>query len=601
MAVIYLRVSTKDQAGRGGEAEGFSIPAQREACLRKAESMGAVVVAEFVDAGASARSANRPELQNMLGFVAEHKVAHVIVHKVDRLARNRADDVDINLQLTAAGAQLVSCTENIDETPSGLLLHGIMSSIAEFYSRNLAAESKKGMRQKAKGGGTTGMAPFGYINSRERMADGREIKTVALDPERASWVTWLYEKYATGEWTSAMLRDELNKQGVMTLQRPNRPSRPIAVSHVDSILRNRYYLGLVKFEGVEYPGQHPALVSEKLFQEVQRVRAARHQSGEKPRMRSHYLKGSVYCGQCGEPLTFAQSRNRTGTTYDYFVCLGRNSLKNGCTFRAVQAHQLEELVAEHWATISLRPGQIAKIRGLVLEHLGIVMPSTTAVREARKSELDSLDRDSQKVLDAFYADAIETHELKKEQVRIAARRAAIQTEVAKFDLDEGLITSALERCLDLLTNAQSHYNQTDDLGRRDLNQATFSRIYVHDDEIVASDLEPAFRRLMSDSLESDLASERKTTQKRLVRTNDLYVVPEVGDSVHRGRDTSTDDLPAKSQRTAPQDRFGAFLNVERPRGHLLWEKKEPRPSKDRGSNELLLVAGTGFEPVTSGL
>jgi DNA invertase Pin-like site-specific DNA recombinase len=144
MAVIYLRVSTKDQAERGGEVEGFSIPAQRDACMRKAEALGATVVAEFVDAGESARSANRPELQKMLGFVSEHRVGFVIVHKVDRLARNRVDDVEINLQLQAAGAQLVSVSENIDETPSGMLLHGIMSSIAEFYSRNLATEAKKG-------------------------------------------------------------------------------------------------------------------------------------------------------------------------------------------------------------------------------------------------------------------------------------------------------------------------------------------------------------------------------------------------------------------------------------------------------------------------
>ena len=59
-AVLYLRVSTKEQAARGGEAEGFSIPAQREACTRKAEGLGATVVAEFIDAGESARSADRP-------------------------------------------------------------------------------------------------------------------------------------------------------------------------------------------------------------------------------------------------------------------------------------------------------------------------------------------------------------------------------------------------------------------------------------------------------------------------------------------------------------------------------------------------------------
>ena len=61
-AVIYLRVSTKEQAEMGGEAEGFSIPAQRAACLRKAEGLSAVVDEEFVDRGESAKTANRPEL-----------------------------------------------------------------------------------------------------------------------------------------------------------------------------------------------------------------------------------------------------------------------------------------------------------------------------------------------------------------------------------------------------------------------------------------------------------------------------------------------------------------------------------------------------------
>ena len=70
-AVIYLRVSTKEQAEMGGEAEGFSIPAQRDACRRKAESLGAVVAEEFVDRGESARTANRPELLRMLGYLRE--------------------------------------------------------------------------------------------------------------------------------------------------------------------------------------------------------------------------------------------------------------------------------------------------------------------------------------------------------------------------------------------------------------------------------------------------------------------------------------------------------------------------------------------------
>src|SRR5580692_7126648 len=154
VAVIYLRVSSKEQAEKGGEAEGYSIPAQREGCKRKAVSLSAAIIEEFVERGESAKTADRPELQRMLAYVAEHPVKYVIVHKVDRLARNRADDVAINLALQQAGVELVSVSENIDQTPSGLLLHGIMSSIAEFYSRNLANEVMKGTVQKAKNGGT---------------------------------------------------------------------------------------------------------------------------------------------------------------------------------------------------------------------------------------------------------------------------------------------------------------------------------------------------------------------------------------------------------------------------------------------------------------
>src|SRR5690348_12391900 len=118
--VSYLRVSTKEQAKKGGETEGYSIPAQREANNRKAASMGVVIIAEFVDAGESAKSADRPDLQRMLKFLAENHVDYVFVHKVDRLARNRVDDVEITMAIKKSGATLVSATENIDETPSGM-------------------------------------------------------------------------------------------------------------------------------------------------------------------------------------------------------------------------------------------------------------------------------------------------------------------------------------------------------------------------------------------------------------------------------------------------------------------------------------------------
>ena len=109
-AAIYLRVSTSRQATRNGEVEGYSIPAQRDACTRKVADLGAEVVREFVDAGASARSADREGLQALLAYVGEGNVDYVVVHKLDRLARDRADDVMILAKIQTAGATLVSVT-----------------------------------------------------------------------------------------------------------------------------------------------------------------------------------------------------------------------------------------------------------------------------------------------------------------------------------------------------------------------------------------------------------------------------------------------------------------------------------------------------------
>ena len=237
-AVSYLRVSTKEQAEKGGQAEGFSIPAQREANQRKADQLGATIIEEFVDAGESARKADRPELMRMIQYVAKHKTNYCIVHKVDRLARNRADDVTIHLALKDAGVTLVSATENIDETPSGMLLHGIMSSIAEFYSRNLATEVVKGLSQKAAQGGTVTKAPIGYRNVGVRDEFGREVRTVEIDEERAPLVRWAFQVFASGDWTTSQLHQELVARGLTTAASPRRPSRPIGKSSVHRMLTN---------------------------------------------------------------------------------------------------------------------------------------------------------------------------------------------------------------------------------------------------------------------------------------------------------------------------------------------------------------------------
>lgn len=139
---IYARVSSTGQLGRGDDddGDGYSIPAQVEACKRDLEARGARVVKIYIERAESARSDDRPELQRMMRELPGLGLRFLGVHKVDRLARNRLDDAQLYEQLVGMGITLTSATENIDETPAGRLMHGMLATFAEYYSNNLATE-----------------------------------------------------------------------------------------------------------------------------------------------------------------------------------------------------------------------------------------------------------------------------------------------------------------------------------------------------------------------------------------------------------------------------------------------------------------------------
>ena len=480
LAVSYLRVSTKEQAERDGDPEGYSIPAQRDANRRKAEALGADIVAEFVDRGESARSADRPELKRMLQFVTSEPITYCIVHKVDRLARNRADDVEINLALTKAGARLVSATENIDETPSGMLLHGIMSSIAEFYSRNLANEVLKGLNQKARSGGTVSRAPMGYRNIRTLDAEGREARTVELDEERAPLIRWAFDRYAEGDISIKTLAAELEARGLTTPRTPKRPGRPIYANQLHKIFQNPYYKGDVQFQGVSYDGRHEALVTPVQWQKVQDVMAA-HVVGEKVRSHQHYLNGSIFCARCGSRLSVQLSTNRHGVTYEYFICAGRHDKKTGCLQRAMLIDDIEVRVADLYADISLDAVLREQVEADLIMLLSDAMGDAEVVQSTLRRQEASLRDKQRKLLEAHYANAIPLELLRVEQEQIGAQLAAISERLDASDVRFETLRSNLTRALDLAQDCDAAYRSAPDHVRRWFNQAFFRRILIDDE------------------------------------------------------------------------------------------------------------------------
>lgn len=87
------------------------------------------------------------------------------------------------------------------------------------------------------------------------------------------------------------------------------------------MLRNPFYIGVVEWHGVKYPGDHKPLVSKALFNRAQDVLRAHDRVGVRERKRDHYLKGKLYCGECGHRLSLTLAKSK----YLYFFCLGQRN------------------------------------------------------------------------------------------------------------------------------------------------------------------------------------------------------------------------------------------------------------------------------------
>ncbi|MDE6259397.1 MAG: recombinase family protein [Oscillospiraceae bacterium] len=525
-AVSYLRVSTRGQAERGGGAdEGFSIPAQREANKKKALSMGAIVGKEFVDRGASAKSADRPELQKMLEYVKENtdRVDYVIVHKVDRLARNRGDDIDIMRTLRECGVQLVSASESIDDTPAGMLLHGIMSSIAEFYSQNLANEVKKGINEKVKNGGTVSRAPIGYTNIRRIDEKGREERTVILDEERAPLIRLAFEEYATGNWTIEDLAEHLAACGLTTRATPKIPSSPIDKRALNTVLVNPYYKGIVTYKGVAYQGNHPSIIDDETWQRVQDVLSS-HYNGERTREHPHFLKGSLYCRSCGSRMIITYAKSRSGVRYPYFICIGRHNKAKDCKQKAVLIDEIERQVEEIYDRYSL-PADIREYLGKWFQnYIKDEKERSGAQLGGLHREKHKLEHQRKKLLEAHYYDAIPLELLKSEQQKIAKQLAAIEHEIKAHEHTFDATQKRLADALDLVEDCGRTYRLADAHIKRMLNQALFSKLWVNEDGQVSAEFTEPFQTLVAFAEEEVARHNEKEIRSATQALTDFFSV-----------------------------------------------------------------------------
>ncbi len=434
-AALYARVSSDRQD------VDLSVSAQLRALKEYAKANDYSVAREYVDEAESGRVADRPQFREMIEEGGKPKAPFdvILVWKFSRFTRKREHAVAFKSQLRRKGIRVVSITEQAEDNATGRLLEGIIESVDEYYSENLAQEVVRGMREAASRGFFLGSnAPFGY--RKIKVSDGaKERPTLEVDPATAPVVRELFEKSLRGSGLKELCK-ELNERGIT-----NR-GKHWYKGTLHYVLRNEAYTGTAVW-GKASKGQEaqdpvrverawPALVSRELFEDVQQAMSERAPKVQRPgRVGSKFLlSGLLKCGVCGRPYS---AQGAKSGQFAYYICgtLFREGAGT-CSARYLNAPRLETFVVEKIRERILNEETIVALVTLVAEEIDAMAGELSGRLEVVEAELS----DVRKRLEKLY-EAIETSELTLEVLSpriMSLRHREEQLEAAREDAETQL-------------------------------------------------------------------------------------------------------------------------------------------------------------------
>ena len=361
-AVAYTRFSSDLQREE-------SIEAQIRAIQKYCNDNDFVLLATYADRGISGTSDKRPEFQRMIADSSKNQFDAVIVHKLDRFARNRYDSAFYKNILKKNNVRLISVVENLQDNPESVILESVIEGMNEYYSLNLSREVRKGLQENALECKVTGGPPaLGY-------AVDKNTQRYIINEYEAEAVKIIFQMYIDG-YSYGDIINTLNKKGYRT-----RRGLPFAKNSLNNILRNERYTGVYiyvkdstknptgkyvrfgKYDSeavIRIPGGIPAIISVEDFQKVQvKMKERQHKAAKFAAKQEYLLSGKIYCGECGSPYAGNSRKPRPDhPLYVSYKCTRRNQRNDKCTNPEINRDKLEALVLDKLSNVLFNPDVI---------------------------------------------------------------------------------------------------------------------------------------------------------------------------------------------------------------------------------------------------
>ena len=442
----YIRVSTARQGERG-----VSLQEQHDAIARYAQANG-ITVCEWFEERITAAKTGRPVFSRMLDKLRDDKARGIVIHKIDRGARNLRDWACLG-ELLDAGMDVRFAHEALDmKSRGGRLAADIQAVVAADFIRNLKDETRKGMYGRLKQGLLPLPAPLGYLDN-----GGGKPKTVC--PISGPLIRRAFEAYATGQYSLHMLADEMHELGVRSRFGARVPHGAWA-----RIIRNPFYMGLIRLKSTEecFQGIHEPLITSAIYDSVQEVLAGR--MPKRTRVHDFTYRRIFHCRHCGNLLIGERQKGHV-----YYRCHTRN-----CRRSCLREEALESALLDALRQLEFSPQEIRLLR-MEAEKLCCLRASNQdQLLDSLRLRNDATRSRLERLTDAYIDRMLTKDAFESRRKDLIREQLTIADEIRRLESGDGDVNASIESILELAISVYSTYELSKATEKRELVKNIFS-------------------------------------------------------------------------------------------------------------------------------
>lgn len=452
----YIRVSTQRQG-----QFGTSLTEQKAAIERYAQKFELTINKHFEERETAAKL-GRPVFLDMLKALKKGKANGVIIHKIDRSARNLKDWADLG-SLIDSGVEVHFASESLDlNSRGGRLSADIQAVVASDYIRNLREETKKGIYGRLKQGLYPFPAVIGYLD----MGKGNPKK---IDKIQASLIKKAFELYSRGNIGLIKLSDLLFEKGLR-----NKRGKKVTINGLSTILHNPFYMGIIRIEktGEMFAGKHKPIVSKALFDQVQAI----FEGKNIPKTEKHFFvfRRQIYCGKC---QNFYIAEKQKGETY--YRCHTRN-----CTKGTVREDSIDKEILKFLKPLELNDLEYHFFKQETLKQ----SVNGEAEFEADQRRLQLLREQAaerlSKLADAYVDGVFDKETYINKKNKLLLEEQELKGKLSNLKANSDAATRKLDTFLELVNSAYLGYKSGTPEEKQEMVKTVFSNCEIEDKNVL---------------------------------------------------------------------------------------------------------------------